>query len=67
LALKIIVNGEAQETKAATLDELCSRLGFGDAKFATAVNGDFVAAGARQALKLSENDRIEIVAPRQGG
>ncbi len=65
--MKIIVNGETQETKAVTLDELCSRLGFGDAKVATAVNGDFVAASARPALKLAENDCIEIVAPRQGG
>ena len=65
--MRIVVNGEAQDTGARTLEELCAALGFTDAKVATAVNGDFVPASARQALKLTDNDRIEIVTPRQGG
>ena len=48
-------------------DELCLKLGFVEAKVATAVNGSFVAASARPATPLAEADEIEIVAPRQGG
>ncbi|MFO7477628.1 MAG: sulfur carrier protein ThiS [Methyloceanibacter sp.] len=65
--MQIQLNGEAFATDAATLDELCARLGFAGAKIATAVNGSFVAAGARPATRLAEADEIEIVAPRQGG
>jgi len=65
--LKITVNGEARKTESTTLDELCRELGFGDAKIATARNGDFVPQRARAAAALSEGDAIEIVSPRQGG
>ncbi len=66
--MKILLNGEAFATDAKTLDELCARLGFAEAKIATAVNGSFVAAGSRVATtRLAEADEIEIVAPRQGG
>jgi sulfur carrier protein len=65
--LKILLNGEAFATDAKTLDELCARLGFAEAKIATAVNGNFVAALKRSSTKLAQADEIEIVAPRQGG
>jgi sulfur carrier protein len=65
--VKILLNGEAFATDAKTLDELCARLGFAEAKIATAVNGTFVAAAARNATSLADADEIEIVAPRQGG
>jgi sulfur carrier protein len=65
--LKILLNGEAFATDAKTLDELCARLGFAQAKIATAVNGNFVASAQRLATPLAEADEIEIVAPRQGG
>jgi sulfur carrier protein len=65
--LNILLNGEAYATDAKTLDELCARLGFAEAKIATAVNGNFVAAMARPAVALAPSDEIEIVAPRQGG
>lgn len=65
--MKIIVNGETTETHARTLEDLCAALGYRDAKIATAHNGDFVPAPAREKTKLNENDAIEIVAPRQGG
>lgn len=66
-SLQITVNGERQETRARTLGELCAALGYGDMKVATAVNGDFVSAASRAQRLLSPDDRIEIVAPRQGG
>jgi sulfur carrier protein len=65
--LQILLNGEAYATDAKTLDELCARLGFAEAKIATAVNGNFVAAVARPGIELAPSDEIEIVAPRQGG
>lgn len=65
--MRIVVNGEAQDTRAQTLEELCAALGFADMKVATAVNGDFVPAPARAGTALSDDDRVEIVTPRQGG
>ncbi len=65
--LKIIVNGEATQTQARTLEELCTALGHGKVKVATALNGDFVPAPRRDQIELAENDAVEIVSPRQGG
>lgn len=65
--MQILLNGERFKTEARSLDELCVVLGFGSAKVATAVNGSFVAAPARQETQLAERDEVEIVAPRQGG
>jgi sulfur carrier protein len=62
-----MVNGQPQETEARTLSELCAALGYGEAKIATALNGDFVPAASRPSAVLGSDDRVEIVAPRQGG
>jgi sulfur carrier protein len=66
-ALNLYVNGEPRQTGARTLAELIEEAGYGAAKVATALNGDFVPARARAATSLKPGDRIEIVAPRQGG
>ncbi len=66
-SLQIVLNGEARETRARTLAELCAELGHGDGRIATAVNGDFVPASRRAETRLAAGDRIEIVSPRQGG
>ena len=42
-------------------------LDYVEAKVATALNGEFVPARARNAVAVKDGDRIEIVAPRQGG
>ena len=63
----LTVNGEAQEIAAADLATALAVLGYGDAVVATALNGDFVPARKREATPVKEGDRIEIVAPRQGG
>ena len=42
-------------------------VGQAEARVATAVNEDFVPAARRGAHTLQEGDRVEIVAPRQGG
>ena len=65
--MRLVVNGEAQELRAATLAEALQALDFAEARVATALNGEFVPARAREATPLRDGDRIEIVAPRQGG
>ncbi|HTZ68121.1 MAG TPA: sulfur carrier protein ThiS [Roseiarcus sp.] len=65
--MKLVVNGELQEIGATTLAEAVQSLDFAEAKVATALNGEFVPARARDATALKDGDRIEIVAPRQGG
>ena len=67
MQVRVIVNGEATVTAARTLAELISGLGFPEGAVATALNGDFVPKGTRAATELADGDRIEIVAPRQGG
>ncbi len=65
--MKIVVNGETIESAATTLEELLAALGKADAKVATSVNEVFVPKTLRGAQALSDGDRVEIVAPRQGG
>ena len=64
---KLVVNGEPREIAAANLAEALDALDYADAIVATALNGEFVPARKREAAALNEGDRIEIVAPRQGG
>jgi sulfur carrier protein len=66
-AITILVNGEAAETRAATLAELVAERGFAEGAVATALNGEFVPRSARADTRLAPDDRVEIVAPRQGG
>jgi sulfur carrier protein len=63
----ILLNGEPAHTEAATLAALVASRGFAEAEVATALNGDFVPRGARAATQLADGDKVEIVAPRQGG
>ncbi len=65
--MRLVVNGEHREIEATTLAGALSALEYQDAKVATAVNGEFVPARAREATPVKDGDRIEIVAPRQGG
>ncbi|MFO1073836.1 MAG: sulfur carrier protein ThiS [Geminicoccaceae bacterium] len=65
--MRISVNGEAREVRGRVLAELLDELGYGGAVVATAVNGEFVPVTARPALALAEGDRVEVLAPMQGG
>ncbi|MGA2042717.1 MAG: sulfur carrier protein ThiS [Roseiarcus sp.] len=65
--MTVIVNGVARELAVATLAEALRALDYADAIVATALNGEFVPARARADAKIADGDRIEIVAPRQGG
>lgn len=65
--MKIVLNGKPYETETAALDALLDELGYAPRFVATAVNGDFVPVGERTKIVLSENDRLEVVAPMKGG
>ncbi len=65
--LRLVVNGSPCELAAATLAEAVVQLDFADAVVATALNGEFVPKRKRMETALKDGDRIEIVAPRQGG
>ncbi|MEQ5827551.1 sulfur carrier protein ThiS [Sulfitobacter sp. NFXS29] len=65
--MKIEVNGETRQITATQLDAAMVELGWGEAKVATALNGNFVPAGARSATTLSDGDRLEVLSAMQGG
>lgn len=65
--MKILVNGAWREIRAGELSGVLEELGYGDGVVATAVNGEFVAATVRSATPLTDGDRVEVVAPMQGG
>ena len=65
--MKILVNGAWRETGAADLAAVLNELGYGEAVVATALNGEFVPAGSRPGARLTEGDRLEVLAPMQGG
>ncbi|MHB1870229.1 MAG: sulfur carrier protein ThiS [Steroidobacteraceae bacterium] len=65
--MNIQVNGEWRVVRAADLAAALAELGFAEAVIATAVNGTFVPAPQRSAAALAEGDRLEVLAPMQGG
>ncbi len=65
--MRIFLNDDAHDVEAATLAAALEALGYGGRKIATALNGRFVAAPARPITPLSDGDRVEVVAPMQGG
>lgn len=73
--MKLVVNGTPATMAATTLAEAVTLWFEEDARLeaagqravATALNGRFVPAAKRAAALLSEGDRIEILAPMQGG
>ena len=65
--MKIIVNSEPREVAATTLADALVELGFGGPAMATALNGQFVARDARAGQTLNDGDRLEVLAPMQGG
>ncbi|MGU3398979.1 sulfur carrier protein ThiS [Brucellaceae bacterium D45D] len=65
--MTIILNGEKVETAAANLAALIAEIELDEAVVATALNGEFVASDEREATPISDGDRIEVLAPMQGG
>jgi sulfur carrier protein len=65
--MQIVLNGKPREVAGRRLDGVLEELGYQGAKVATAVNGRFVARGLRGETALGEGDRVEVIAPMQGG
>jgi sulfur carrier protein len=65
--MTLLLNGVPQDVAAATLAEALAELGYAGRIVATAVNGEFVPARKRAATALHDGDRLEVVAPMQGG
>lgn len=65
--MQIIVNGVATDIESAELTHVLHSLGYVDVSVATALNGEFVPASIRSSIMLSEGDKLEVLAPMQGG
>lgn len=65
--MKIYVNGSWCESQASHVAGALLELGYGDAVVATALNGEFIPTNARSTTGLNEGDRLEVLAPMQGG
>ncbi|MEL6767955.1 MAG: sulfur carrier protein ThiS [Pseudomonadota bacterium] len=65
--MRIFLNGAEAEVRATRLDAALAELGYSAGPFATAVNESFVHRENRAETVLAEGDRIEVVAPLQGG
>ncbi len=62
------MNGDAHEVpSAASLAGVLERLGLGGLWSQRRSNGEFVASAARGEITLCEGDRVEVLAPMQGG
>lgn len=65
--MRITLNGAATEVAGTTLAAALDELGYTGARVATAVNETFVPAARRATQTLHDGDRVEVLAPRQGG
>ena len=65
--MKVIVNGEALVSASTNLADLLQELEYEGEWLATAVNAELIHREERGTLKLKQDDRIEILSPRQGG
>ncbi|MCW7539815.1 sulfur carrier protein ThiS [Aquabacterium sp. A7-Y] len=67
-AVMVTVNGAPRHVCAGTsLEQLLQRLGHAPTTVATAVNGQFVARGARAGCRLQAGDQVTCFEPIVGG
>lgn len=65
--MNIDVNGAPQTVAGPSLADALTELGWAEARVATALNGSFVPKAARASTLLKHGDRLEVLAPMQGG
>ena len=65
--MRVTVNCEEREVTSRNLADVLLECDYHSEKLATALNGVFVHREARAAAQISEGDRIEVVAPIEGG
>ena len=64
--MKITINGNSQLIQANNLEDLLLELKY-QGKLATALNENFIPLNERKKTILKNRDRVEIVAPMEGG
>ena len=64
--MKITINGNSQFIQANNLEDLLLELKY-QGKLATALNENFIPFKERKKTALKDGDRVEIVAPMEGG
>jgi sulfur carrier protein len=65
--MRVIINGEAREIAAMSVDALLGELDYEGTHFAIAVNYDVLPKSQWANTQLKAGDEIEIITPRQGG
>lgn len=65
--MTIVLNGVVFETTSNNLSALLAEIELDAAVVATALNGEFIAGDEREETLIAEGDRIEVLAPMQGG
>jgi sulfur carrier protein len=65
--MRVTVNGEPREIRAASIDALLAELEFEGTHFAIALNYDVLPKSRWAETALKAGDEIEIITPRQGG
>lgn len=65
--MRITVNAKPHDIASTSLTAALEELGFHSPAIATALNGQFVPRDARATTALAPGDRLEILAPMQGG
>ena len=64
--MKITINGNSQLIQANNLEDLLLEIKY-QGKLATALNENFIPLSERKKTILKDGDRVEIVAPMEGG
>lgn len=65
--MNIVLNGEKIDVSSSNLAKALSELGYSEAKVATALNEEFIPENKRSYIELDAGDRLEVLAPMQGG
>ena len=65
--MRLVVNGEERQCRAASIPELIEELGARADRVAILVNDDIVPAAQRAEFRLAEGDRVELLTFAGGG
>lgn len=66
--MKITLNGESQTIEQKiTIEKMLEQKGYNGKLVAVALNGEFLPKENYETTNIEDNDKIEIVAPMQGG
>ncbi|MCF2858491.1 sulfur carrier protein ThiS [Pseudoalteromonas sp. SMS1] len=65
--MNIVINGEPKVVHTEGLQDVLHELGYQNKVIVTALNGHFVSEPNRQQIQLKEGDKVEVLAPMQGG